>query len=70
MLVLETDYKNTNKTSKPLIFQIIKTITTVNVIKFQTLFSFCSQIKCWLSGLELVRKANREDPDQIASSEA
>ena len=24
----------------------------VNVLKFQTLFSFCSQIKCWFSGLE------------------
>ena len=25
---------------------------TVNVLKFRTLFSFCSQIKCWFSGLE------------------
>ena len=25
----------------------------VNVLKFQTFFSFCSQIKCWLSSLEL-----------------
>ena len=25
---------------------------TVNVLKFQTFFSFCSQIKCWFSGLE------------------
>ena len=26
-------------------------ITTVNVLKFRTLYSFCSQIKCWFSGL-------------------
>ena len=26
--------------------------TTLNVIKFQTLFSFCSQIKYWYLGLE------------------
>ena len=26
---------------------------TVNVLKFRTLFSFCSQIKCWFSWLEL-----------------
>ena len=44
-------------------------INTVNVLKFQTLFSFCSQIKCCLSGLEFTI-ANREDPDQTASSEA
>ena len=25
---------------------------TVNVLKCQTLFSFCFQIKCWVSGLE------------------
>ena len=25
---------------------------TVNVLKFRTLISFCSQIKCWFSGLE------------------
>ena len=24
----------------------------VNVLKYQILFSFCSQIKCWLSGPE------------------
>ena len=45
----------------------------VNVLKFQTLFSFQFQIKYWLSGLELfkilVRITNREDPDQTASSE-
>ena len=27
----------------------------VNVLKFRTLFSFCSEIKCWLSGLELTK---------------
>ena len=26
--------------------------TTVNILKLRTLFSFCSQTKCWLSGLE------------------
>ena len=26
--------------------------TTVNVLMYQTLFSFCSQIKGWFSGLE------------------
>ena len=45
-----------------------------SVLKFQVLFSFCSKIKCWLSRLgfrkRLVRIANREDPDQTASSEA
>ena len=45
-----------------------------NSSKFRTLFTFCSQIKCWLSRLELekmlVRNANSEDPDQTASSEA
>ena len=28
---------------------------TVYVLKFQTLFSFCSQIKCWFSGLEFTK---------------
>ena len=46
----------------------------VNVLKFQTLFSFCSQIKCWFSGLEfvnkLVRIANMEGPGQTVSSKA
>ena len=27
----------------------------VNVLKFQTLFSFCSQIKCWLLELEVTK---------------
>ena len=43
-------------------------IATVNVLKFYTLFSFCSQIKCWFSRAGIhkffVRVANREDPDQ------
>ena len=30
---------------------------TVNVLNFQTLFSFCSQIKCWFSGLECTVKS-------------
>ena len=51
----------------PLFFQFESNhyTCTVNVQRFQRLFSFCSQMK-WLSGLEL-RIANREDPDQIAS---
>ena len=40
----------------------------VNVLKFQTLSSFCSQIKCWFIGPEftlmVVRIANRGDPGQ------
>ena len=50
---------------------IISRLRTVNVLKFRTLFSFCSHIKCWfkISGLELINKmlvriAIREDPDQ------
>ena len=46
----------------------------VNVQKFLTLSSFCSQLKYLFSGLEFtkcfVRIANRKDPDQTASSEA
>ena len=45
----------------------------VNVLKFQKLFSFCSQIKLPITARifkMLVRMANREDPDQTASSEA
>ena len=34
----------------------------VNVLKFQSLFSICSKIKCWL-----FRIANREDHGQSAS---
>ena len=45
---------------------------TVNVLKFQTLFSFFSQIKCWViktgNHKMLVRIANRKDLDQTASS--
>ena len=40
---------------------------TVNVQKFWTLFSFCCQIRAETRKL-LVKKANREDPDQTASS--
>ena len=40
---------------------------TVNILKFQTLFSFCSHMKCWLLGL--VRIANRTNPDETASSD-
>ena len=41
------------------------------MVWLQTLFSFCTQIICWFSGLHkmLVRIANREDPDQTASFE-
>ena len=49
-------------------------IHTVNVLKFQTSFSFCSQIICCFLGLEftkmLVRIVNRGYPDQKASLEA
>ena len=47
---------------------------TVNVLKFRTLFSLCSQINVGYQGPRthkmLVRKVTREDPDQTASSEA
>ena len=52
----------------------VKKLDYCKSLKFQTLFFFCSQIKCWLSGLEFKKKcfriANRADPDQTASSEA
>ena len=41
----------------------------VNVLKFQTPFSFCSHIRAGIHKI-LVRLANREDPDQTASPEA
>ena len=51
-----------------------KGISMINVLKFQTLFSFCSEIKCGVSGLEytklLVRLTNSEDPDQTASKQS
>ena len=44
----------------------------VNILKFRSLFFFCIQIKFWLSRLNftklLVRKANREGPDQTDST--
>ena len=45
----------------------------VNVLKFRTLFYFCFQIKSWFPGLHGIHKmyariANREGPDQTASS--
>ena len=46
----------------------------VDVLKFRTLFSFCPQIKhgVIMVGIDKVpaRIANREDPDQTASSKA
>ena len=49
-------------------------LTTVNVLKFQTFFSFFSQTKGGLSRAGIhktpVRIANREDPDQTASLKA
>ena len=30
-------------------------LTMVNVLKFQILFSFCSKLNCWLSGLEFTK---------------
>ena len=45
----------------------------VNILKFQAIFSFCSQIKklVFRAGIHImdVKIANREDPDQTASSE-
>ena len=49
-------------------------MNTVNVLKFRTLYSFPSQIKVMVimagNNTILVRIANREDPEQTASSEA
>ena len=36
-------------------FHVVAHISMVNVIKFQTLFSFYSQEKCWFLGLELTK---------------
>ena len=47
-------------------FSSVEVYNRVNVLKSQTLFSFCSQIKCGFSGLELT--TNREDPDQTAEA--
>ena len=48
--------------------------STINVLTFRTLFSFCSQDKSLVIGVEihkmLVRIANRKEPDKAASSEA
>ena len=47
---------------------------TVNVLKFGSLFHFCSRVNCWFirAGIHkmLVKIANRGDLDQTASSEA
>ena len=45
---------------------------TVKILKFRTLFSFCSQMLVIRAGSHKMffRIANREDPDQTASSEA
>ena len=53
--------------SKSLIRQII---IMVSVLKSVTVFSFCSQIIKDGIHRMLARTANREDPDQTASSEA
>ena len=37
----------------------------VNVLIFQTLFSFCSEIKCWLSGLELTKCSSEKQTGKI-----
>ena len=44
----------------------------VNVLKFRTLFSFCSKKMVIRAGIHkmLVRITNRGDPDQTASEEA
>ena len=33
----------------------LRWVVTVNVLKFRTLYSFCSQLKCWHSGLEFTK---------------
>ena len=38
----------------------LEQVSTVNVLKFQTLFSFCSQLKCWLSWTEFFPKWQTE----------
>ena len=45
---------------------------TVNVLKFQTIFLFSIKKLVFRAAMNkvLVRIANREDPDQTASSEA
>ena len=40
----------------------------VYILKFRAILSFCSQIKCRFISYLDVRIANREDPDQTASS--
>ena len=42
---------------------------TVNVLKFRTFFSFCSQIKCWFTECNSQSGANRDASDQTASLE-
>ena len=44
------------------------TVCMVNVLKFLTLFTFCSQFRAKINKM-LVRIAIREDHDQTASSE-
>ena len=34
--------------------------TAVNVLKFRTTFSFYSQIKCWISGLEFTKCLSKQ----------
>ena len=61
-------------TSGPGPYTVIEKDCMVNVLKFRTLFSFSSQIKCWLSELEFTNACQnnkqRLDPDQTGSSEA
>ena len=51
---------------KAYLFQEIVTIftivTKVNVQKIRTIFSFCSQLKCWVSGLELKNVGQNSKP--------
>ena len=49
--------------------RVMENPVVTNVLKLRTLFSFCSQIKCWLSRLKF-RKTNRAVPDQNASLKA
>ena len=60
------------------VFKILEHVVSLHnnyYSKFHTLFSFCSQIKCWFSESwnsqnACQNLANREDPDQTASEEA
>ena len=59
------------KVYKDPIYFMIELVSTVNVLKFHFLFLFTNYMLVIRTGIHkmLVRIANREDPDQTASSE-